>query len=396
MTQPFDQQRYEALRLQLVDRNEANVQNMYLDVLGIPTAGLGVAMTARQSDRSWELNSQHINALGDVLNLSMQQRQQLNGLLDRQLAVQNRHVDERHNTLRDFLDSDFGRESSSVLGPMINTRHNSPSGVSYSWDVLTSPQSPMQLNLTHQQSLDLFNRVAPEFETRVNAALHKAKCPQEALSEEQRAAVYSMVYQGASGKAVHSAQAIGDYWRGSITEDQLKARLQHTVHDPAFPERSRNELEYLDHIRQRPELQQAQPGQDSSRAGHVYQAGTDISADAVVAALEPKDRSIYDRIRSDAPHGVSDDVALQATADLKQAGLTNAQSIEKIALHNGALFITSNHTAGYAHSKTMVEGHQHDAAEAAQQIEQVNQQQQQQNLAFQQQQQSQSQTMSMS
>lgn len=396
MTQPFDQRRYEELRLQLVDRNEANVQNMYLDVLGIPTAGLGVAMTARQSDRTWELNPQHINALGDVLNLAPQQRQQLGGLLDQQLAIQNRHVDERHNNLRDFLSSDFGRESSAALGPMVNTRHNSPSGVSYSWDVLTSPQSPMQLTLTHQQSLDLFNRVAPEFETRVNAALHKAKCPQEALSEEQRAAVYSMVYQGASGKAVHSAQAIGEYWRGSITEDQLKARLQHTVHDPAFLERSRNELEYLDHIRQRPEQQRAQPEQHSTRSGQAHQAGPSVSADAVVSTLDSKDRSIYDRIRSDAPHEVSDDAVLQATADLKQAGLTNAQSIEKIALHNGALFITSDHTAGYAHSKTMVEGQQQDPAQAAQQIEQVNQQQQQQNLAFQQQQQTQSMTMSMS
>ncbi|MGG6462019.1 peptidoglycan-binding domain-containing protein [Solilutibacter silvestris] len=123
------------------------------------------------------------------------------------------------------------------------------------------------------------------------------------------------------------------------------------------------------------------------------QGNPNKSAHAVAETLDPRDRAIYDRIRSGAPQNVQDDAVLQATADLKQAGLTSAQSIDKIALHNGALFITSDHTAGYAHSKTMVDGQQQVPARAAQQIEQVNQQQQQ-NQAFQQQQQ-QSQTMSM-
>lgn len=46
---PFDQERYEQLRMQLVDRNEANVGNIYLDVLGIPTVGLGVALSGSSS-----------------------------------------------------------------------------------------------------------------------------------------------------------------------------------------------------------------------------------------------------------------------------------------------------------------------------------------------------------
>ena len=138
-------------------------------------------------------------------------------------------------------------------------------------------------------------------------------------------------------------------------------------------------------------IQRAEPHQEKHAS---LESTQENSAPGVVSALGAQDRAIYERIRSGAPQNVRDDAVLQATADLKQAGLTNAQSIDKIALHNGALFITSDHTAGYAHSKTMVEGQQQDPTQAAQQIEQVNQQQQQQNLAFQQQQQAQSMTMS--
>lgn len=112
-----------------------------------------------------------------------------------------------------------------------------------------------------------------------------------------------------------------------------------------------------------------------------------IKSSHAVDSLDARDRAIFDRIRFGAPESVKDDAVFQATADLKRAGLTSAQSIDKVAFHNGALFVTSDHTAGYAHSKTVVEGRHQDPAQASQQIEQVNLQQQQQNLAFQQQQQ---------
>jgi GH24 family phage-related lysozyme (muramidase) len=252
---PFDQARYEQLRMQLVDRNEANIHNIYLDVLGIPTVGLGVALTARQADRTMALDENHVTALANVLNFNPQQQRQLIGLLQQQLVVQNQHVDERHNNLRAFLQSDFGRDSQHILGPMVNTRHDSPSGSFWSWDVFTSAESPMQIQLARRQSLDLFNRIAPEYEGRLNNVLRRADCPPEALSEEQRAAIYSMVYQGATGKARRTADAIGDYWREEITEDELHTRFQATVNDPAFQERSRNELEFLCNIEQRPTRQ---------------------------------------------------------------------------------------------------------------------------------------------
>ncbi|HZX79460.1 MAG TPA: XVIPCD domain-containing protein [Lysobacter sp.] len=280
---PFDQQRYEQLRANLVDRNEANVGNVYLDVLGIPTVGIGVALTARQADRTMALDANHVTALGDVLNLDARQRQQLTGLLQSHLTTQNQHIDERHNSLRDFLASDFGQSSQRVFGTLVNTRHVSPSGAAYSWDVLTSADSPMQVQLTHEQSIALFNRVAPEYEGRLNNTLRRAQCPPEALSEEQRAALFSMVYQGASGKARRTADAIGDYWRGELTEDQLRARLRTAVNDPAFPERSRNELDFLQNIEPRPARTQA--------AGNALPAHGPVPPDLQGATRPPFNRA---------------------------------------------------------------------------------------------------------
>ncbi len=111
--------------------------------------------------------------------------------------------------------------------------------------------------------------------------------------------------------------------------------------------------------------------------------------------LNENDRPIFDRIRSGVPEQVTDQQVLQATADLRTAGLTNASSIDKMVMHNGAIFVTTDHTAGYAHSKTDVSGPAQDPTQSIDQINQVNQQQVQQNMAFQQQQQ-QAQAQSMS
>lgn len=42
---PWGQQQYEALRLELIDRNEARVDNVCLDTLGIPTVSRPVDTT---------------------------------------------------------------------------------------------------------------------------------------------------------------------------------------------------------------------------------------------------------------------------------------------------------------------------------------------------------------
>lgn len=258
---PWDQQQYERLRLELIDRNEARVDNVYLDVLGIPTVGFGVALTARQRDRSMRVDQEHVDALADVMNLDPERRSQLGQLLTDYIRVQNRHTDERFRNLGEFQRSQFGQEALGVLGPMTNTRHTGPGGTFYSWDVLSDPQSPMRLSLTHEQSLELFQRIAPDYENRLDGILRRADCPAEALSEEQRAALYSMAYHGATGKANRVAEPIGEYWRGEITEGQLQSELLSAVNDPNFPVRSANELELLQNIERRLEQQdQDNPG----------------------------------------------------------------------------------------------------------------------------------------
>lgn len=110
--------------------------------------------------------------------------------------------------------------------------------------------------------------------------------------------------------------------------------------------------------------------------------------------LNEHDRPIFDRIRSGVPEQVNDKQVLQAAADLRTAGLKDASSIENVAFQNGAIFVTSDHTAGYAHSKTDVRGQVQDPAQSIEQINQANQQQLQQSMAQQQQQHNQAMSMS--
>jgi GH24 family phage-related lysozyme (muramidase) len=362
----FDQHRYEKLRLKLIDRNEGKVDNIYLDTLGIPTVGIGVALTARQHDRSMKLNTDHVDALADVMNLAPQKRRQLTELLQKHVGVQNAHKDESHSSLKGFLASEFGRDSQRVLGPMVRTQHKATDFAFESWDVLTSPKSPMQIKLSRQQTLDLFERVAPEYESRVDTLLKRVKCPPEALSEEQRSAIFSMVYHGAKGKAERTADAIGDYWRGDISSKKLQTRLEAESYDPKFPNRSRSELELLSHINERPQKRVMLDGQEAEPA-------------SALATLDQRGREVFDRIRPDLPVSVSDVAVLQATADILSAGLKRANSIENVALHNGAIFISADHTAGYASSRTIVDGREMRQDQALAQITNVNQQQEQAN-----------------
>ena len=124
---------------------------------------------------------------------------------------------------------------------------------------------------------------------------------------------------------------------------------------------------------------------DRARPHHAASLGGSIADQ--VAVLAPTDRTVYEAIREAVPGNVADTYCLQATADIRSAGLTKASSIEGIAYHNGSLFITTDHTAGFAHSKTPVDGREIDPQMAVQQLSQENSRQQQLNQEFQQQQQ---------
>ena len=101
----------------------------------------------------------------------------------------------------------------------------------------------------------MYAQIAPEYERRLdNAVLKKVNCPKEALSEEQRAALYSMTYHGRIEKAKKVADAIGDYWKGEISESTLHSRMKQAIGaNSNFSGREKSELQYLELIKQRSE-----------------------------------------------------------------------------------------------------------------------------------------------
>lgn len=246
----FSNEKYLAARDRLVERNEDFINNIYLDIKGLPTVGIGVLLVNRQKDRSWELNYSRVNLLADIANISELDRKNLVSTLEKYTDTLDKHRDEKYQTLASFRKSNFGKEAQVVLGPISFGKN----GKSSSWDIFTSEQSKMKFFLTREQTLELYNKISPEYENTLdNEILKTVNCPQEALSEEQRAGLYSMVYHGSTGKARRVADAIGDYWRGEISENMLRSRIEKNVMDAKFPIRSENELKYMEKIKERPQ-----------------------------------------------------------------------------------------------------------------------------------------------
>ena len=245
----FSNEKYLAARNRLVERNEAFVNNIYLDTYGLPTVGIGVLLVDRQKDRSWELNHSRVNLLADIANISELDKKNLVSTLEKYTDILDKHRDEKYQTLASFRKSNFGQDAQAVLGQISFGRNEKSS----SWDIFTSEQSKMKFSLTREQTLELYNKISPEYEVRLDNDILKAvNCPKEALSEEQRAGLYSMVYHGSTDKARRIADAIGDYWRSEISENTLRSRIEKNVLDPKFLERSKNELEYMEKIKERP------------------------------------------------------------------------------------------------------------------------------------------------
>lgn len=274
----FSNEKYIAARDRLVERNEAFINNIYLDTYGLPTAGIGVLLVDRQRDRSWELNYSRVNLLADITNLSDLDRKNLISTLEKYTDVLDRHRDEKYQNLAAFKNSAFGVEAKAVLGDISFNRKTS------SWDIFTSNQSTMKFTMTHEQTLQLYNGISSEYEHRLDRLLREKNCPKEALSEEQRAGLYSMVYHGSRLKAGKMADAIGDYWRGEISEEQLRSRIQRDGMDSKFPERSRNEINYMIQIKERPNQRSVQNSVELE----------DISRTEILVADNSKAQSKYE------------------------------------------------------------------------------------------------------
>ncbi|WP_416191091.1 hypothetical protein [Neisseria sp. CCUG12390] len=321
----FSNEKYLAARDRLVEKNENFINNIYLDTYGLPTAGIGVLLVERQKDRSWELNYSRVNLIADITKISDDDRRKLISTLEKYTDVLDKHKDKHYQTLADFRKSTFGKEAQSVLGDISFNKDTR------SWDVLTSAQSTMKLTMTNEQTLELYNRISSEYEVRLDTLLAKNKCPVEALSEEQRAGLYSMVYHGSTNKAGKMADAIGDYWRGEISEEKLRSRIKQYGTDQKFQERSENEIEYMNNIKQNP----------NKFTKYNLQNSTSLVNDAIKSEEEldffrqfrnDKDGSFASKMLAENPQvmtGIEERVQEQSQRDMQQQQV--AREMQEIA-----------------------------------------------------------------
>ncbi|MDO4657450.1 hypothetical protein [Kingella sp. (in: b-proteobacteria)] len=255
----FDQKKYEAARDKLITNNEGIVNNIYLDTRGIPTAGKGVAFIATPNSRNghrYTVDEPKVNGLSEVLGLSDKDKAQFMKLMQQQAHNLNTfprpdYPKGRGQTnLTNFLKSPLGSASEQLFGPITM-------GENKSFDVLTNSKSVMQIKLTAQQSDELYRKTTIEEKEGVldRAVLNRVGCPKEALSENQRAALFSMVYHGAADKARAAASVIKQYSEGKISEEVYHKRMEATVLHPQFQGknnqflgRSRRELNLIQDV----------------------------------------------------------------------------------------------------------------------------------------------------
>ena len=253
MNDKFDQDRYMKLRDKMIENNENVVDNIYLDTRAVPTISAGVALIERGKDKRWHVNADRVAKLANMLNLTKEENKILNTSLNKQESLLNKYQPKptEYSNFKSLLSSELGKEAAQIFGTIKLTKHNG----TYTYDVYTQSESTIKISLTRQQSMEMYAQIAPEYERRLdNAVLKKVNCPKEALSEEQRAALYSMTYHGRIEKAKKVADAIGDYWRGEISETALHSRIKQTIGaNSNFSGREKSELQYLELIKQRPE-----------------------------------------------------------------------------------------------------------------------------------------------
>ncbi len=255
----FNQRKYEAARDQLIVDNERIVNNVYLDIWGIPTAGKGVALIAtpnRRNGQRYTVDEPKVNGLSEVLGLSDKDKSQFMKLMQQQ--AQNLNTFSRpvypkgigQTNLTNFLKSPLGSASEQLFGPITM-------GEKKSFDILTNSKSVMQIKFTDQQSDELYRKTTIEEKEKIldRYVLNKVGCPKEALSENQRAALFSMVYHGAADKARAAASVIKQYSEGKISEEVYHKRMEATVLHPQFQGpnkqylgRSRRELNLIQDV----------------------------------------------------------------------------------------------------------------------------------------------------
>lgn len=224
-------------------------------------------------------------------------------------------------------------------------------GENKSFDVLTNSKSVMQIKLTAQQSDELYRKTTIEEKEGVldRAVLNRVGCPKEALSENQRAALFSMVYHGAADKARAAASVIKQYSEGKISEEVYHKRMEATVLHPQFQGknnqflgRSRRELNLIQDVIPRITKQSALDDLDNFAQTQV--ANAQLSPAAKKLAEQCEERLIDFCKRNNISASDPDDyknIAMALTAKGIEARMSRVESVN-VDLNENSVFIFSH------------------------------------------------------
>lgn len=352
----FDQKKYEAARDKLITNNEGVVNNIYLDTRGIPTAGKGVAFIATPNSRNgqrYTVDEPKVNGLSEVLGLSDKDKAQFMKLMQQQ--AQNLNTFPRpvypnkkgEVNLNNFLKTPLGSASEQLFGPITT-------GKGGHFDVLTNNKSVMQIKFADQQSDELYRKTTIEDKERAlnKYVLNKVGCPKEALSENQRAALFSMVYHGAADKARAAASVIKQYSEGKISEEIYHKKMEATVLHPQFQGknnqflgRSRRELNLIQDVLPRITKHSAlDPNHDLDNFAQTQVAHAQLSPAAAKLAEQCEEQLIDFCKRNNISASDPDDyknIAMALTAKGVEARMSRVESL-KVDLDGNSVAIFSH------------------------------------------------------
>ena len=350
----FDQKKYEAARDKLIVENEHVVNNIYLDISGIPTAGKGVALIAPPNKHNgwrYTVDEQKFNELSKILELSDKDKSQFMKLMQQQadnLNTFSRPVYPKgrgQTNLDNFLKTQLGRASEQLFGPITK-------GEKGNFDVLTNSKSVMQIEFTAQQSDKLYRspKIIKKTEDDLdNYVLNKVGCPKEALSENQRAALFSMVYHGSVDKAKAAASVIKQYAVGKISEEDYHKKMEATVLHPQFQGknnkflgRSRRELNLIQDVIPKKNKHSALDDLDNFAQTQVANAQLSPAAKKLAEQCEERLIDFCKRNNISATH--PDDyknIAMALTAKGIEARMSRVESVN-IDLNENSVFIFSH------------------------------------------------------
>ena len=330
----------------LMLKNEGIVQNIYLDTRGIPTVGIGVALIYVDGKKA-TVDTQRVNKIAEYTHLSSSEKEQLMGLLQEQAHNLENNPRPRYpnnkRTLSNFRSTPLGIASEKTFGT-INGRN---------WNILTDAQDKMQIHFSTEQVNEFYKIIAPKYENDLDSALRIKGVPKEAISEEQRAALFSLTYHGGGNLKENrhlrlAIDGIKDYSEGRITKEQFESRIEKIFGhvNGQFHSRRQGEGELLMHVK--PPVQQQHssldPNHNLDNFAQTQVATAQLSPAAKKLAEQCEERLIDFCKRNNISASDPDDyknIAMALTAKGIEARMSRVESVN-VDLNGNSVAIFSH------------------------------------------------------